>query len=61
MPPTVLFSIFMGKISYPHLPLLFESMKWNGPTVQFRIINIIPKGSDYSKDVLALRDSLQAR
>ena len=38
---TVTYSAYMGQIKYPHLPLLFESMKWNAPNVDFVIINII--------------------
>jgi hypothetical protein len=39
MPRMVLFSIFMGEISYPHIPFLLTSMKWN-PNIHFFIINI---------------------
>jgi hypothetical protein len=39
MPRMVLFSIFMGEISYPHIPFLLTSMKWN-PNINFVIINI---------------------
>jgi hypothetical protein len=39
MPPTVLFSIYMGEIHYPHIPFLLASMKWN-PDIKFVIINI---------------------
>lgn len=44
LPSIILFSIYMGKIQYPHLPLLFESMRWNS-NVQFTIINIVPNSS----------------
>ena len=39
------FTIFMGKINYPHLPLLLESMRWNSG-VQFILINVIQPGSN---------------
>ena len=38
---TVTYSAYMGQLKYAHLPLLFESMKWNAPNVDFVIINII--------------------
>ena len=38
---TVTYSAYMGQLKYPHLPLLFESMRWNAPHVDFVIINII--------------------
>jgi hypothetical protein len=38
---TVTYSAYMGQMKYAHLPLLFESMKWNAPHVKFVIINII--------------------
>lgn len=31
----------MGKISSPHVELLMESMKWNAPNVDFKIINVL--------------------
>jgi hypothetical protein len=39
MPGLVLYSVYMGEISYSHLPFLFASMKWNS-NVKFVIINI---------------------
>lgn len=45
LPNIILFSLYMGNVSYPHLPLLFESMRWN-PTVHFTIINIITESDD---------------
>ena len=53
MPPTVLFSVYMGKLKYPHLPLLLESMRWN-PQVTFQLINIIEDGSNQADDIVAL-------
>lgn len=49
LPPIILFSIYMGKIQYPHLPLLLESMRWN-PQIQYTIINIVPDSS-YTEDL----------
>lgn len=40
MPPTVVFSLYMGRVKYLHMPLLFESIRWN-PIVTFYIINIV--------------------
>lgn len=57
MPPTVVFSSFMGKITYPHMPLLLESMRWNS-MVHFKIINIIRKGSNDSYDIVKLANEM---
>lgn len=56
-PPTAQFSIFMGEVKYQHLPLLFESMRWN-PTVQFILINIIQDGSNQADKLLKLKNSM---
>ena len=40
LPKIILFSIYMGKLKYSHLPLLLESMRWN-PKVRFTLINLI--------------------
>jgi hypothetical protein len=56
-PSTAQFSIFMGEIKYQHLPLLFESMRWN-PIVQFIVINIIQDGSSQADKVLTLKNSM---
>jgi hypothetical protein len=45
LPELVVFSIYMGKIKYEHMPLLLESMKFN-PKVQFIVINIITEPND---------------
>ena len=50
LPPTVMFSIYMGKVKYMHLPLLLESMRWNA-NVQFVLINIIEEGSKDADDI----------
>lgn len=34
-------------------------MKWNGPTVQFVLINVIADGSDQAKDIIALKRQLE--
>jgi hypothetical protein len=39
MPGLVLYSVYMGEITYPHLPFLLTSMKWNA-NVDFVIINV---------------------
>lgn len=39
LPYIILFTIYTGEIKYRHLPLLFESMKWN-PKIKFCLINI---------------------
>jgi hypothetical protein len=57
LPRTVLFSIFMGKVGYPHMPLLLESMRRN-PGVDFKLINIIQPGSEDANDVIALKNKL---
>ena len=44
LPKIILFSIYMGKLKYNHLPLLLESMRWN-PKVQFTLINLIEDNS----------------
>jgi hypothetical protein len=48
-PPTIFFSIYMGKIRYNYFKLTLASMKYN-PTVTFVIINIVPDHptEDYS-------------
>lgn len=40
------FPPMIGKMKYGHIPLLFNSMKWNGPFAEFVIINVIADGSD---------------
>lgn len=54
LPKIVAFSIFMGKVSYPHMRLTFESMKYN-PRVQFVLINVIEKFGD-SDTLSTLKD-----
>jgi hypothetical protein len=44
MPRVVAFSVFMGDLKYPHMPLLLESMRWN-PTVDFQMIHVVEEGS----------------
>ena len=55
LPPTVLFSVFMGDLKnhFKHVPFLFESMRRN-PAVDFVIINVIPDGSDLAKETMEL-------
>jgi len=53
LPRVVLMSVYMGKITYTHMPLLMESMRWN-PLVQFIIINIVPTGSTAANETIAL-------
>jgi hypothetical protein len=53
LPRITLYSHYMGKMKYPHVPLLLESMRWN-PKVDFHIINIIPTGSDMAADLTSL-------
>ncbi len=52
-PSIVLFSIYMGKIKYKHLPLLVASMKHN-PSVRFNIINIVEtlEDAEEAKEVI---------
>lgn len=40
LPPIVTFSVYLGKVKWPHIRLTLESMRWN-PTVRFNLINII--------------------
>jgi hypothetical protein len=40
LPRIIAFSVYLGKLKYPHMRLLFESMRWN-PRVQFVLINIV--------------------
>ena len=47
----------MGKIKYPHLPLLLESMKRN-PTVDFKVINIVKVGLKQERDIVAIKNRL---
>ena len=47
MPPTILFSIYMGKIKYNYFALTVESMRLN-PEVNFVIINVVEDGKDQS-------------
>jgi hypothetical protein len=44
-------------MSYPWLPLLFESMRWNGPLVEFVIINVIKEGSNDAEEIIRLKES----
>lgn len=41
LPNISFLSIHMGKVTYSHLPLLLESMKYNSPQMQFTLINIL--------------------
>jgi len=60
MPQTVLFSIYMGEIKYPHMPLLLESMRWN-PMIHFKVINIIPKDSNLADRMITLQQTMQVK
>jgi hypothetical protein len=53
LPQIVIFSIYMGKLTYDHLPLLLESMKFN-PSVQFIMIHIVTSPTD-SDEIISLR------
>lgn len=57
MPPTVFFTIYMRRLAHPHLPLLLESMRWN-PMVHFKIISIMPEGSDHATYIINLKKNL---
>lgn len=54
LPKIVLFTIYMGKLKYPHVALLLESMRWN-PMVDFKLINIIKAGSGDSDSIIELK------
>mmetsp|Transcript_26359 Transcript_26359/g.39095 ORF Transcript_26359/g.39095 Transcript_26359/m.39095 type:complete len:388 (+) Transcript_26359:65-1228(+) len=45
MPPTLMYSIYMGRIKYNYLALTLESMRLN-PSVTFVIINIVQNESE---------------
>ena len=53
LPPIMLFSLFMGKMKYEHLPFLLASMKWN-PMVQFVLINVIEENSQDDAEIRSL-------
>lgn len=58
LPPILLFSAYMGKMSYSFTPLTFESMRWN-PQVHFTIINVIEDGSNQADHTLALANEMK--
>jgi hypothetical protein len=59
MPPTILFSIYMGKIKYNYFPLTVESMRLN-TAVTFVIINIIEDDKDQSSSTQKILDAADA-
>ena len=57
MPRTVVFSLYMGKLKYSHLPLLLESMRWN-TNINFVLVNVIAIGSNDADDIVKLKSSM---
>ena len=55
--PIILFTIYMGKLKYRHLPLLLESMRYN-PKVQFTLLNIVENKID-SDHVFEIKKQMQ--
>lgn len=58
MPPVVIFSIYMGKVHYPHMHLLLESMR-NNPVAKFVLINVVEDESKQADDLKKLQGRLQ--
>jgi len=53
----IAFSIYLGKVGYAYMSLTLESMRWNGPLVQFVLINVVEREDDAAD----LRELLQRK
>jgi hypothetical protein len=47
----------MGRLKYPHMPLLLESMRWNS-MIRYTLINVIEDGSDQANEISELKRSM---